>query len=62
MILFIFQITVADNVAYRVKILNIYQKIDLDKLRSADNAAFDSYDENAILDTTKALKWNSFDR
>ncbi|PQE19375.1 vegetative incompatibility HET-E-1 protein [Rutstroemia sp. NJR-2017a BBW] len=45
MILFIFQIAEADNGAYRVQILNIYQKIVLDKLPSVDNAAFDSHDE-----------------
>ncbi|PQE03932.1 vegetative incompatibility HET-E-1 protein [Rutstroemia sp. NJR-2017a BVV2] len=44
-ILFIFQIAEADNGAYRVQILNIHQKIVLDKLPSADNAAFDSHDE-----------------
>jgi hypothetical protein len=44
-ILFVFPIAEADNVAYRVQILNIHQKILLDRLRSADNAAFDSHDE-----------------
>lgn len=42
---FIYQIAEANNGAYRVQILNIHQKIVLDKLRSADNAAFDSHDE-----------------
>jgi hypothetical protein len=42
---FIFQIAEADNGGYRVQILNIHQKLVLDKLRSADNAVFDSHDE-----------------
>jgi hypothetical protein len=37
--------TEADSSAYRVQILDIHQKIVLDKLRSADNAEFDSHDE-----------------
>jgi hypothetical protein len=45
MILFIFQIAEAKNLAYRVQILNIHQKTVLDKLRSVDNAMFDSHDE-----------------
>jgi hypothetical protein len=44
-ILFIFHIAEVDNVAYRVQILNIHQKIVLNRLWSADNAAFDSHDE-----------------
>jgi NACHT domain len=34
-----------DHGAFRVQILNIHQKIILEKLPSADNAAFDSHDE-----------------
>ncbi|CCD51193.1 hypothetical protein BofuT4_P085550.1 [Botrytis cinerea T4] len=45
-IAFELQIVEADNDdAYRIQILNIHQRIVLDKLRSADNAAFDSHDE-----------------
>jgi NACHT domain len=44
-ILFIFHIAEVDNVVYRVQILSIHQEIVLDKLQSADNAAFDSHDE-----------------
>ena len=44
-ILFIFHIVEVDNIAYRVQILSIHQKIVLGKLQSADNAAFDSHDE-----------------
>jgi NACHT domain len=38
-------ITDVDNVALREQILSIHQKFVLDKLQSADNAAFDSHDE-----------------
>ncbi|KAF7506684.1 hypothetical protein GJ744_011513 [Endocarpon pusillum] len=44
-ILFIFHIAELDNVANRVQILTIHHKIVLDRLQSADNAAFDSHDE-----------------
>ena len=44
-ILFIFHIAEVDNVIYRIQILNIHQEIVLDKLQSADNATFDSHDE-----------------
>jgi hypothetical protein len=44
-ILFRLHVAEVDNVTYRLQILNIYQKIVLDRLRSADNAAFDSHDE-----------------
>ncbi|TEY23585.1 hypothetical protein BOTCAL_1463g00010 [Botryotinia calthae] len=45
MISFVFQIAEADDDAYRIQILNIHQKIVLNKLRPADNAAFDSHNE-----------------
>jgi hypothetical protein len=45
MVSFVFQIAEADDNAYRVQILNINQKIVLDKLQSAANATFDSHDE-----------------
>lgn len=44
-ILLIFHIAEVDHIAYRVQILNIHQKIVLNRLRSADNATFDSHDE-----------------
>ena len=44
-ILVIFHIAEVDNVTYRVQILSIHQDIVLNRLRSADNAAFDSHDE-----------------
>ena len=45
MILFIFHIAEVNNVAYRVQILSLYQGTVLNRLRSVDNAAFDSHDE-----------------
>ena len=44
-VIFIFYLAEVDNVAYRVQILSIHQEIVLDKLWSANNAAFDSHDE-----------------
>ncbi|TGO50652.1 hypothetical protein BOTNAR_0385g00030 [Botryotinia narcissicola] len=42
---FVFQIAEADDDTYRVPILNIHQKIVLDKLQSVKNVAFESHDD-----------------
>jgi hypothetical protein len=43
--MFIFPLAEVNNVACRAHILSIHQEIVLDKLQSANNAAFDSHDE-----------------